>query len=63
MPNATWTNATGGNWSDKSNWNPTAVPMNRDNIVLPTLAGAYTTVDDIPFIDGINLSIRKLCPR
>ena len=57
MANFTWTNAAGGNWSTGSNWDPATVPADGDNIVLPTLAGAYTTVDNIPFIDGINLSI------
>ena len=57
MANFTWTNAAGGNWGTGSNWNPAGPPGNGDNIVLPTLAGAYTSVDNIPFIDGINLSI------
>ena len=57
MANFTWTNAAGGNWSTGSNWNPAGPPGNGDNIVLPMLGGAYTSVDNIPFIDGINLSI------
>ena len=57
MANFTWTNAAGGDWSTDSNWNPEAVPGNGANIVLPTLAGAYTSIDNIAFIDGINLSI------
>ena len=57
MANFTWTSAAGGNWSTASNWDPAAVPVNGDNIVLPTLAGAYTSVDNLAFIDDINLSI------
>ena len=57
MTNFTWTNAAGGNWSTGSNWDTGAVPGNGANIVLPTLAGAYTSIDDISFIDDINLSI------
>jgi hypothetical protein len=57
MTNFTWTNATGGDWSTASNWNPMAVPVTRDNIMLPTLAGAYTSIDNIAFIDDINLSL------
>ena len=57
MANFTWTNAAGGDWSTASNWNPAGVPGNGANIVLPTLGGAYTSVENIPFIDGINLSI------
>ena len=57
MANFTWTNAAGGNWSIGANWDPGTVPGNGANIVLPTLAGAYTSIDDLPFIDGINLSI------
>ena len=57
MANFTWTNAAGGNWSTASNWNPAGPPGNGDNIILPTLTGAYTSVDDFAFIDSINLSI------
>ena len=57
MANLTWTSAAGGDWSTESNWNPAGLPGNGDNIVLQTLVGAYTSVDNIPFIDGINLSI------
>jgi hypothetical protein len=57
VANFTWTNAAGGDWSTASNWNPAGPPGNGDNIVLPTLAGAYTSIDDIPVIDGINLSL------
>ena len=57
MANLTWTNPFGGNWASPVNWNPGEVPEDGDNIVLPTLTGAYTSVDDLPFIDGINLSI------
>ena len=57
MANFTWTNAAGGDWSTDSNWNPVGLPGNGDNIVLPTLAGAYTSIDNLSFIDGINLSI------
>ena len=33
-----------------------AVPVTGDNIVLPTLGGgAYTSTDDLAFIDDINL--------
>jgi Hint domain len=57
MANFTWTNPIGGNWASPVNWDTGEVPGDGDNIVLPTLAGAYTSVDDLPFIDGINLSI------
>ena len=57
MANFTWTNAAGGDWSTASNWNPAAVPVTGDNIVLPTLAAAYTSVDNLAFIDDINLSL------
>ena len=57
MANFTWTNAAGGDWSTASNWDTGAVPPDGANIVLPTLAGAYTSVDNLAFIDGINLSI------
>ena len=57
MANFTWTNAAGGNWSTESNWNPVGLPGNGANIMLPTLAGAYTSVDNLAFIDDINLSI------
>ena len=57
MANFTWTNAAGGDWSTASNWDTGTIPANGDNIVLQTLAGAYTSIDNIPFIEGINLSI------
>ena len=57
MANFTWKNVAGGDWSSAVNWDVGKVPGNDDNIVLPTLAGAYTSVDDLPFIDGINLSL------
>jgi hypothetical protein len=57
MANFTWTNAAGGDWSVPSNWDAGAVPDSGANIVLPTLATAYTSIDDIPFIDGLNLSL------
>ena len=57
MANFTWTNAAGGDWSTASNWNPAGIPGNGANIMLPTLAGAYTSIDNLAFIDNINLSI------
>ena len=57
MANFTWTNAAGGNWSTGSNWDTGAAPDSGANIVLQTLGVAYTSIDDIPFIDGLNLSI------
>ena len=57
MANFTWKNVVGGNWSVGANWDTGTVPPNGANIVLPTLATAYTSTDDIPFIDGLNLSI------
>jgi hypothetical protein len=57
MADFTWTNAAGGNWSTDTNWNPVGIPGNGANIVLPTLAGAYTSTDNLAFIDDINLSI------
>ena len=57
MANFTWTNAAGGDWSTDSNWNPVGIPGNGANIMLPTLAGAYTSTDNLAFIDDINLSI------
>ena len=57
MANFTWTNAAGGNWSTGANWDTGAVPDSGANIVLQTLGVAYASIDDIPFIDGLNLSI------
>ena len=53
MANFTWTNPAGGDWSTESNWNPAGIPGNGANIMLPTLAGAYTSVDNLAFIDDI----------
>ena len=57
MADFTWTNAAGGNWSTDTNWNPVGIPGNGANIVLPTLTGAYTSTDNLAFIDDINLSL------
>jgi hypothetical protein len=57
MANFTWTNAAGGDWSTASNWDADAIPGDGENVVLPTLATAYTSIDDIPLIEGITLSI------
>ena len=57
MANFTWTNPAGGDWGTDTNWNPVGIPGNGANITLPTLAGAYTSTDNLAFIDDINLSI------
>ena len=45
------------NWNTGFNWDTGTIPANGANLVLPTLSAAYTSIDDIPFIDGITLSI------
>jgi hypothetical protein len=45
------------NWNTGLNWDTGAVPTDGANVVLPTLSAAYTSVDDIPAISGLNLSI------
>ena len=45
------------NWNTGLNWDSGTVPTDGANLVLPTLSVAYTSVDDIPFIQGLNLSI------
>jgi hypothetical protein len=57
MANFTWANPAGGDWGTDTNWNPVGIPGNGANIMLPTLAGAYTSTDNLSFIDDINLSI------
>ena len=57
MANFTWVNPAGGDWGTDTNWNPVGIPGNGANITLPTLAGAYTSTDNLAFIDDINLSI------
>jgi hypothetical protein len=32
----TWTNTSGGNWSDAANWSPNQVPTNTDNVLITT---------------------------
>ena len=45
------------NWNTGLNWDSGTIPTNNASLVLPTLSGAYTSVDDIPSISGINLTI------
>ncbi len=45
------------NWNTGLNWDTGTVPTDGANVVLPTLSAAYTSVDDIPAISGLNLSI------
>jgi hypothetical protein len=45
------------NWNTGSNWAPATIPVSGQALDLPTLSTAYTSIDDIPFIDGITLSI------
>ena len=45
------------NWNTGVNWDTGTVPTDGANIVLPTLSAAYTSVDDIHSISGLNLSI------
>lgn len=42
----TWTNTTGGNWSEAANWSPNQVP-GLTNTVFITNAGTYTVVLDV----------------
>jgi Hint domain len=45
------------NWNTGLNWDSGTIPATGDVLVLPTEATAYTSVDDLPFIDDITLSI------
>ena len=45
------------NWNTGLNWDTGTVPTDGANLVLPTLSAAYTSVDDIAAISGLNLSI------
>jgi hypothetical protein len=60
QPNSTLTSgpyAGDYNWNTSVNWDSGTIPATGANLVLPTLSAAYTSVDDIPFIDDITLSI------
>jgi hypothetical protein len=43
----TWTNTSGGNWSDAANWSPNQVPTNTDTALIST-PGTYTVNLDVP---------------
>jgi len=43
----TWSNASGGAWSNAANWSPATVPGSADVAVLPALSGAYTVTLDV----------------
>ncbi len=45
------------NWNTGLNWDSNTIPTDGANLVLPTLSGAYTSVDDIPSISGVTLSL------
>jgi hypothetical protein len=45
------------NWNTGLNWDSGTIPANGATLDLPTLGTAYTSIDDIPFIEGITLSI------
>jgi hypothetical protein len=45
------------NWNTGLNWDSGTIPANGANLVLLTLSAAYISIDDIPVIEGINLSI------
>jgi hypothetical protein len=42
----TWTNTSGGYWSDAANWSPNQVPTNTDNALITT-PGTYTVALDV----------------
>ena len=42
----TWTNISGGYWSDTNNWSPHQIPTNTDNALI-TATGTYTVVFDL----------------
>ena len=43
----TWSNSSGGAWSNAANWSPATVPGSADVAVLPALSGAYTVTLDV----------------
>ena len=49
----TWTNASGGNWSDANNWSPHQSPSNTDSVLITT-PGSYNVVVDS---SGVNVYI------
>ena len=57
IPLATGTYTGDYNWNTGLNWDTGTVPTDGANVVLPTLSAAYTSVDDINAISGLNLSI------
>ncbi len=42
----TWTNTSGGYWSDAANWSPNRVPTNTDDVLITT-PGTYTVAWDV----------------
>lgn len=46
----TWTNLSGGNWSDPDNWTPHQSPTNTDTVLI-TRAGTYTVTFDLTLSD------------
>jgi hypothetical protein len=53
----TWSNPSGGNWSDASSWTPNGVPSaSGDVAVIPALSGAYTVALDVnPAISEVHV--------
>jgi hypothetical protein len=58
----TWTNTSGGFWSDATNWSPNQVPGNTDNALITT-PGTYTVTLDLapnfenPVTNAANLTL------
>lgn len=42
----TWTNTSGGNWSNTNNWSPHQIPTNTDTTLI-TMPGTYTVIFDL----------------
>jgi len=42
----TWTNTSGGNWSDAANWSPNQLPTNNDSVLI-TIPGSYSVTLDV----------------
>jgi autotransporter passenger strand-loop-strand repeat protein len=45
------------NWNTGSNWDTASIPGDGASLILPTGAFAYTSVDDIPSLQNINLTL------
>src|SRR5689334_7122189 len=51
----TWTNTSGGNWNDATNWSPNHVPGSSDDAII-TASGTYTvTLDISPTVNSLML--------